>query len=90
MNINEITSVQSLIEFNNQAPEKVNPDQVFELIEKLDAAEALEVASRIVAQLASWHQSVAAETSAEDGCAAWAADEGRLHIALLALGEVKL
>ena len=90
MNINEITSVQSLIEFNNQASDKVTVDNVFELIVELEASEALEVAARIVGQLASWHQSVAAETSAEDGCAAWAADEGRLHIALLALGEVKL
>ena len=91
MNFNELNTVSDLLAANAQ-PSKTEPtvpaSAVKELLFKLTADEALEVLKETVAQLASWHQSNAADCSCPKQAAAWAVDEGRLHVALLALNEV--
>ena len=90
MNLNELNTVQDLVAANAQPEPTVPAEAVKELLFKLDAPEALEVLKEAVAQLATWHQSTAAECEDPARAAAWAVDEGRLHVALLALNEVTL
>ena len=88
MNLNELNTVQDLITANEATPEKTPAEQAKDLVFALDAPEALELLKEAVAQLASWHQNNAAEASTPAEATAWAVDEGRLHVALLALNEV--
>ena len=92
MNLNELNTVQDLVAANAQPEPQSEPtvpaEAVKELLFKLDAPEALEVLKEAVAQLATWHQSTAAECEDPKRAAAWSVDEGRLHVALLALNEV--
>ena len=88
MNLNEINSVNELIEANEQTEDKSPAELVKEHLFTLEAPEALSVLKEAVSQLAQWHQSKASEADTTSEASAWSVDEGRLHIALLALNEV--
>ena len=81
-----ISTPADLVALNSKAP--ATADSVFENLLELDAPEALEVLKRAVAQLAQWHQDEAAKADDCERARVWAADEGRLHSALLALDQV--
>lgn len=85
MNLDNINTPSDLINQNEQeSPEKVAYDAMF----ALDAPEALAITCQVLGQLASWHQERAAESKDPECAAAWAIDEGRLHVALMALTHV--
>ena len=88
MNLDEITNVNDLIEANEQPEEKSPAELVKEHLFTLEAPEALSVLKEAVSQLAQWHQSKAAEADTIGEATAWACDEGRLHVCLMALNEV--
>ena len=82
-----ISTPADLVALNNSAP--ATADSVYEHLLELDAPEALSVLTRAIAQLAQWHQNEAQTSDTPERARAWASDEGRLHIALLALNEVE-
>ena len=93
MNLNEINNVQELLAANAEptpAPEPLTPmPAALEALFALKPEEALEVIKDAIAQMASWHQSQAADAGSVKEAHAWAVDEGRLHAALLSLNEVE-
>jgi len=88
LNLNELNTPSELAAANAQPAHKVPASVVEELLFKLDGPEALEVVKAAVAQLACWHQQNATNADTAPEAHAWGVDEGRLHVALLALNEV--
>jgi phosphoribosylaminoimidazole carboxylase (NCAIR synthetase) len=88
MELSNINSVNDLVAANNEPVEKSPLEAAQELVFLLPAPEALELLKETVAQLAIWHQNNAQSADTVSESAAWAVDEGRLHICLLALKEV--
>ncbi len=86
MNLDSVTTPADLVSQNQQPPATV--DSVYSQLLELYAPQALEVLKQAVSQLAQWHQSESANSEDCDRARAWAVDEGRLHVALLALNEV--
>ena len=90
MDLNTINNVSDLINQN----ERMTHEDIYQLAEdNLSYPDAVRLAGALVSQLALFHQRTRMELLEEgDGerAAMWAADEGRLHIALLAINEVTL
>ena len=87
MNLSEVNTPSDLLNQNNK-PTKFTPEEVLEALYTLEPSQALGVLKASVSTLARWHQTEAGGTEDASKAAAWAVDEGRLHIALLALKEV--
>ena len=90
MNLDSISTVSELIKQN----EVLSAEQLYQLAEdNLTYPNAVRLATMLVGQLASFHQRTRMELIQEgDGerAAMWAADEGRLHCALMALNEITI
>lgn len=93
MDFNSVNTPSDLLELNNQPTEdqnQTNPEvqDAYDALCTLDADTVVEVLKLTVEQLAVWHQSKARDAGSPEEAKAWAVDEGRLHVALLALREV--
>ena len=87
MNLSEVNNVSDLLAQNAET-KSWTPEEVLEAAYQLDADQALTLCKALVSTLAKWHQDEAANSEEGKRAAAWAVDEGRLHVALLALKEV--
>ena len=99
MNLSEINTPADLLAANatpdpKQPTEQLDLEQLFELAqEHLDYPDGARLAIAIVNALACFHQETRhelLEAGEPERAAMWAADEGRLHCALLALNELTL
>lgn len=92
MNLDSISTVSDLV--NQNAAKKLTHEEVYQLAEdNLAYPDAVRLAGALVSQLANFHQRVRMEVLQEgDGerAALWAADEGRLHCALMALEQITI
>ena len=87
MNLSEVNNVSDLLAQNAET-KTWTPEEVLEAAYQLNADEALTLCKALVSTLAKWHQDEAAKSEDVGRAAVWSCDEGRLHIALLALKEV--
>ena len=87
MNLSEVNNVSDLLA-QNEKTVSWTPEEVLEAAYTLDAQNALNLCKALVSTLAKWHQDEAAKSEDVGRGTAWAVDEGRLHVALLALKEV--
>ena len=87
MNLSEVNNVSDLLA-QNEKTVSWTPEEVLEAAYTLEADKALDLCKALVSTLAKWHQDEASNSEDAKRAAAWAVDEGRLHVALLALKEV--
>ena len=91
MNFSDINTPAELLAMNEQKPATV--ESILEQVNELQTyQEGVKLAYLIISKLAVYHQQSAQEFAQDEGERAilWAADEGRLHMALLALQHITL
>ena len=89
MNLQEINTPAELVAANETVQH--TPESLYQLaVDELDMKQAHELATKIVDQLAQFHQHTRNQLVDENdpSAAAWAVDEGRYHCALMALNAV--